>query len=255
MSGASRRLCRRTGHGRPARRGSPAPPASPWSRGPRPRPPAPAADDDQFAWGSSGRLGGPAPPTGCPPRSLPFALLRLRLPASPGVWTIVLSHPPPELPHGEGPLLPRAPRTALDAALRPPTHRRLRRPLPRRRRGDRRRLPRPAARPSDRGSGAGPRRALARGGAGAPAPGIAAHRLNASAPAYISPWARKLTTSSPATRKWSWTAMFSARAASTICRVTTMSACEGAGLPVGWLWVRQQPLALSSRARRTTSRG
>jgi hypothetical protein len=50
---------------------------------------------------------------------------------------------------------------------------------------------------------------------------------------YIRPWVLKLTTSSPPTRKWSWTRIPSARPASTTLRVMSMSAEDGVGFPVG----------------------
>src|SRR5690606_38392255 len=69
---------------------------------------------------------------------------------------------------------------------------------------------------------------------------------------HMSPSCLKLATPWRPTTRWSCTAISSARAASTTCRVIWMSARDGVGSPEGWLCTMIRFLAESSRARRTT---
>src|SRR3712207_814491 len=54
---------------------------------------------------------------------------------------------------------------------------------------------------------------------------------------------------------WSWTTMPNTPAAAFTSAVISMSAREGVGSPLGWLWTRISTVAPTSSARLTISRG
>ncbi len=72
---------------------------------------------------------------------------------------------------------------------------------------------------------------------------------------YISPRSAKLTADAPPMTRWSRTRTSMRSSASRSLRVSASSQRLGSGTPLGWLWARMTAAALSSSARRATSRG